>query len=143
MIRTRAALVLVGVVSAAAQTAAASPPSGPAANAAAPWKQVYETNQTIYYVGAASAAPTGELDVETLLEFKVPQVVDGAQVWSMVSRMQLNCGSQQVMTIDNAFYALPMAAGRTVRTQAATDGWHQPDPGSLGELVWSTSCGKS
>jgi hypothetical protein len=148
MTRTRALSRFVAIVSAAAQlapvAAVASPPaSSAAANAAPAWKQIYETNQTIYYVGAASPARTGETDVATLLEFKVPQVVDGAQVWSMLSRMQLNCASEQVMTLENTFYAGQMATGTAVQTQAASDAWHAPDPGSLGELVWNTGCGRS
>ena len=141
----RAAL-LVGIAGVAAQAlalgAAAAPAAGPAPPAGA-WKQVFETNQTVYYVGAASAAPGAEHDIATLLEFKVPQVVDGAQAWSMVSRMKVNCDAGQVMTVENIVYALPMGAGPAVQTQASDDAWHQPDPGSLGELVLDTGCGRS
>jgi surface-adhesin protein E len=145
---TRAALLLIGTACVAAHAfgegAIASPaPGPPAASEPAGWKQIYETGQTVYYVDAARAGLGSERDVETLLAFKVPQVVDGAQAWSMVSRMRLNCDSDQVATIDNTFYALPMGAGRAVQTQPADNEWHEPDPGSLGELVWSTSCGKS
>ena len=133
----RAALRLVGILWAAVTaSSAAAAPGAPA------WKQVYETNQTVYYVSAASFARPGDADVATLIEFKVPQVVGAAQTWSMVSHMKLNCDLKRVMTIDNSFYALPMGAGPVVLTQAANDQWHEPEAGSLGELVWSTGCGK-
>lgn len=132
-----AALALGG-----ATMAAQAAPDPAAAIAAVGWKQIYETNQTTYYVSSATAATSGDLNVETLMQFKVPQVVDGAQVWSMMSRMQVNCQSQQLMTVENTFYAMPMGGGKAIRTQAASDNWHNPDPDSLGELVWNTSCGK-
>jgi hypothetical protein len=148
MIGMRAALVawIVGVAAAAPGAAAIAAPAAPSpagATATTNWKQIFETNQTTYYVSAATPAPTGDSNVDTLLEFKVPQVVDSAQVWSMVTRMQVNCSSQQVMTVENTFYALPMGGGKAIQTQATSDNWHEPDPGSLGELVFNTRCGKS
>jgi hypothetical protein len=148
MIGMRAALLvwMVGIAAPAFGAVAVAVPPAPSpasAGAAANWKQIFETDQTTYYVSNAAAVPAGDFNVDTLLEFKVPQVVDGAQVWSMVTRMQLNCRSQQVMTIENTFYALQMGGGKAIQTQATSDNWHEPDPGSLGELVWSSSCGKS
>jgi opacity protein-like surface antigen len=147
MAKTRAALFLVDILCAAASiaplAATASPASAAAGDGAAAWKQVFETGQTIYYVSAADPPRAGEAAIETLLEFKVPQVVAGAQAWSMVSHMKLDCDGQRVMTTDNTFYALPMGAGAAVRTEAANDLWHEPEPGSLGELVWSVGCRKN
>jgi surface-adhesin protein E len=148
MIGTRAALLvgMVGVAAAALAapaSAAPAPSPGAAASGTADWKLIYQTDQTTYYLNAAGSAPTGDFNVQTLLEFKVPQVVDGAQVWSMVTHMQVNCRSQQLMTSENTFYASQMGSGKAIQTQAASDNWHDPDPGSLGELVLSTSCGKS
>ena len=144
----RAALVawIVGVAAAAPGAAAIASPAAPSpagATAASNWKQIFETNQTTYYVSAAGPPPSGDYNVDTLLEFKVPQVVDGAQVWSMVTRMQVDCSSRQLMTVENTFYARPMGSGKAIQTQAASDNWHDPDPGSLGELVWNSTCGKS
>jgi len=136
--RLLAGLLCVGV------PAIASPaiPSAPAANAAPGWRQIYADSQTIYYVGAADVAPTGQSDIETLLEFTVPQVVNGAQVWSIVSHMKLSCDQRRMFTVDNTLYALRMGAGPVVQLQPANDAWHQPQPGSLGELIWSTACGR-
>jgi hypothetical protein len=126
---------------------AASPPSpsssGDAANQTASWKQIYEDGQTDYYVSAASPAQAGEAETESLMEFKIPQVVDGAQVWSVVSRMKLNCDQKQLVTLDSTSHALRMGAGPVIQAQAAGDTWHQPEAGSLGELILSTACVKS
>ena len=140
------AIFLAGLISASLARAepTASPQSSAAtASRAASWKQIYEDSQTIYYVDAASLAQMGETDTESLLEFKVPQVVGGVQVWSMVSRMKLNCDQNQVITIDNTSYALQMGTGRMIQSQGANDAWHHPDPGSLGGLIWSTACAKN
>ena len=94
-------------------------------------------------MGATNLLQTGEADTQTLLDFRIPQVVGGAQVWSVVSRMKLKCGQQQVVTVDNTLYALQMGAGKPIRSQDANDSWHEPEPGSLGELIWSTACGKN
>jgi hypothetical protein len=145
MFRARAALLLAVALCVAAPigpSAAIASPAAPDGGAAPAWKQIYEDSQTIYYVGAASPAPTGPSDVATLLEFKVPQVVNGAQVWSVVSHMKLSCDERRMITIDNTLYALRMGAGPVVQLQAANDAWHQPQPGSFGDLVWSTACGK-
>jgi hypothetical protein len=145
MVKARAAILLVGLLGAAAPIAAqpvASPPSPPSSAATPAWKRIYEDSQTIYYVAAASPAQTGESDTASLLEFKIPQVVGSTQVWSVVSRMKLNCEQKQVVTIDNTSYAQRMGAGRVVQSQDAGDSWHVPEPGSLGELIWSTACAK-
>jgi hypothetical protein len=147
MVKACAAVLLASLLWSAAPIARAgtiaSPPppsSGPPSGAPA-WKQIYENGQTVYYVGAADIPQTGRSDIEALLAFKVPQVVDGAQVWSVVSHMTLSCDQKQMITVDNTLHALRMGAGKVVQTQAANDTWHQPEPGSLGELIWSTACG--
>jgi hypothetical protein len=131
-----------GGLAGAGPALAAPAPSAPAA-APSGWKQVYEDSQTIYYVGAAGAAAAGEGDAEALLAFKVPQVIDGVQVWSIVSRLKLDCPQRRVVTLDNTLYALPMATGKVIQVQDAHDDWHTPQAGSLGELVWSAGCGRS
>jgi hypothetical protein len=146
MVKVCAAVLLAGLLCAAvpiacAGTIASPPPSSTSPASGGPWKQIYENGQTIYYVGAAYIPQTGQSDVEALLEFKIPQVVGGAQVWSVVSRMTLSCDQKRMITVDNTLYAHRMGAGRVVQSQAANDTWHQPEPGSLGELIWSTACG--
>jgi hypothetical protein len=149
MIKARAAVVLACLLCVAAPAvraqAIASPPPSPghaAASQAPGWRQIYEDGQTIYYISAATAPTSGQFDVEALLNFKVPQVIGGIQVWSVVSHMKSNCDQQRMMTIDNTYYALRMGAGPVVQLQPAGDTWHQPEPGSLGELVWSVACAK-
>jgi hypothetical protein len=147
MITVRAAVILAGLLCAAVPTvraeAVAPPPSSHVAAGGAPaWKQIYEDGQTIYFVAAASVQQTGESDIESLLEFKVPQVVDGVQVASVVSRMKLSCDQRRMVTIDNTLYAQPMGAGRIVQAQASNDTWHAPEPGSLGDLIWGVACGR-
>jgi hypothetical protein len=147
MVKVRAAILLAGFLGAVAPVVRAVPvaaPSSPPSGAPTPvWKQIYEDSQTIYYVGATSLAQTGEADTASLLEYKIPQVVGSAQVWSVVSRMKLNCGERQIITVDNTSYALQMGTGTAVQSQDANDAWHTPEPGSLGELIWSTACGKN
>lgn len=106
------------------------------------WKQIYENGQVAYYVDSASLRTSGEFSVTSLLEYKIPQVVNGSQVWSMVTHMKLNCGQDQMVTTDNTFYALKMGAGPVVQSQPANDTWHPPQPDSLGGLIWATACGK-
>jgi hypothetical protein len=122
-----------------------SPPAAgpaPAATGAAPgWKQIYDDSQTVYYVSVGAAAQTGATIVETLTEFRIPQVIGGSQVSSIVSHMKLDCGQRQMATVDNTYYAHPMGAGTVVHSEAANDLWHTPEPGTLGALVWSTVCG--
>lgn len=146
MVKARAVILLVGLLGAVAPIAraqsVASPLSPPSSAATPAWKQIYEDSQTIYYVAAAGSAETGESDTASLLEFKIPQVVGSAQVWSVVSRMKLNCAQKQVVTVDNTSYAQRMGTGRVVQSQDAGDSWHQPEPGSLGELIWITACAK-
>ena len=148
MVKARVAVLLAGLLCVAAprapaQPISASPPPSPAAAGAAPaWKPIYENSQTIYYVGAADVPQTGQSDVETLMEFRIPQVVDGDQVWSIVSHMKLSCDQQRMITLDNTLYALRMGAGPVVESQPANDQWHQPEAGTLGALVWSAACGK-
>ncbi|HXQ17359.1 MAG TPA: surface-adhesin E family protein [Caulobacteraceae bacterium] len=151
MVRVRAATLLASLSGALALTAHAEPiaSSSPSLSAAGTpsqtttWKQIYEDNQTVYYVRAADVVQTGESNAESLLEFKIPQVVGGAQAWSVVSHMKLNCDQKQVVTIGNTFYALRMGTGAVIQSQDVNDNWHQPEPGSLGELIWSTACGKN
>jgi hypothetical protein len=149
MVMSRAFVLVVGLLGAAAALAAANaspPPQSPgpgAMSGAVAWKQVYANSQATYYVGATNLPQAGDSDTETLLDFKIPQVVGSAQVWSVVSRMKLRCGQQQVVTVDNTLYARRMGAGKAIQSQDANDNWHEPEPGSLGELIWSTACGKS
>ena len=150
MVKLRAVLLIASLLGAAA------PLTAPGAVAAQPptvapvtvsgvvsWKQIYQNSQATYYVGATNLPQSGESETQTLLDFRIPQVVGGAQVWSVVSRMKLKCGQQQVVTVDNTLYALQMGAGKAIQSQDANDSWHEPESGSLGELIFSTACGKS
>jgi hypothetical protein len=133
-----AAALVLGPVMAQAQ-----PSSAPAAApAATPWKLIYENSQVIYYIDAHAVQASGVSDVASLLEYKIPQVVGGAQVWSIVSHMQLNCSAELLVTTDNTLYALKKGAGPVVATQAANDSWHRPQAGSLGDLIWNRACPK-
>jgi hypothetical protein len=145
MITARAAAILAGLLCAAVPTVRAepvAPPSHAAGSAAPAWKQIYEDGQTTYFIAAANAQQTGESEVESLLEFKVPQVVGGVQVASVVSHMKLSCDQRRMVTVDNTLYAQPMGAGRVVQVQASDDTWHSPEPGSLGDLIWGVACGR-
>jgi hypothetical protein len=139
MVKARAAIFLASFLVALTPIARAAPIASPSPPS---WKQIFEDGQTIYYVAATSPGQTGESDTASLLEFKVPQVVGGAQVWSVVSHMKLNCDQKQVVTLDNTSYAQRMGTGRVIQSQGTGDAWHVPEPGSLGELIWSTACGK-
>jgi hypothetical protein len=151
MVKARAAVLLAGLLGGVAPISLAQPvasPSSASSSAITPsrtpaWKQIFENNQTVYYVSAADVVQTGESNAESLMEFKIPQVVGSAQVWSVVSHMKLNCDQKQVVTIDNTFYARRMGTGTVIQSQNVNDNWHQPEPGSLGELIWSTACGKN
>ena len=87
-----ATLLLCLAPAAHAQRVAAPPaPSAPqAAGAATAWKQLYDDGQTTYYVDAASLPTSGASDVTSLLEYKVPQVIGGSQVWSIVTHMKVH-----------------------------------------------------
>jgi len=140
MVKARAAILLASFLVAWTPAAGAAPIASPSPPS---WKQIFEDGQTIYYVAATSPGQTGESDTASLLEFKVPQVVGGAQVWSVVSHMKLNCEQKQVVTLDNTSYAQQMGTGRVIQSQGTGDAWHVPEPGSLGELIWNTACGKN
>lgn len=135
MLKACAAVVVASLLGAWAVQAAASS-GGPA------WKQIYEDGQSVYYVSTGGAPQPGEAEIESLIAFKVPQVVAGAQAWSMVSRMKLRCDQGQMLTVDNTFHAAKMGAGPLIQSQDAADTWHAPQPGSLGELVWNAVCGQ-
>ena len=150
MIKVRAVPLIASLLGAAAPLTApgavsAQPPTvAPVTvTGAATWKQIFQNSQATYYVGATNLPQTGEAETQTLLDFRIPQVIGGAQVWSMVSRMKLRCGQQQVVTVDNTLYARRMGTGKPIQSQDAEDSWHEPEPGSLGELIWSTACAKS
>jgi hypothetical protein len=114
----------------------------PAAAAAPAWKQLYDDSQTTYYVDADTLPKGGPSDVTTMLEYKIPQVIGDAQVWSIVTHMKVNCGGNQMLTTDNTLYASKMGAGPAVQSQPANDNWHAPQPGTLGGLVWDAACPK-
>jgi hypothetical protein len=139
MVKPRAAVLLAVATCLAAPAALAEPPAAVASQ----WKQIYEDSQTIYYVSAINSSSSTTSDVESLLEYKVPQVLGGTQVWSVVSHMKLDCDAKKVVTIDNTTYSRQMGSGRAIQTQATNDTLHEPDAGSLGELIWSTACGKN
>lgn len=142
MVKVRAAVLIAVVAGLAASAAVAQPPT-PAVAVASQWKQIYEDSQTTYFLSATNSTSSTTSEVELLLEYRVPQVIGGTQVWSVVSHMKVDCDAKKVITVDNTTYALQMGSGRAVQTQATNDDWHHPDPGSLGELIWSTACGKS
>ena len=141
----KAAIVAAGLLGASpiasALCGAASARAQPAGPQTA-WKQIYESPQSTYYVDASAVRPTGRSGVTVLLEYKIAQVVDGVQVWSALSHMQVSCDERQLITIDNILYATKMGVGRVVASQPVSDAWHTPQPGSLGGLVWATACGK-
>jgi hypothetical protein len=123
--------------------AAGAQPSSPAvADSAAAWKMIYQDNQTIYYIDTTDTQRSGQSTIRSLIQYRIPRVVNSAQVWSVVSHMKLDCDQKQIVTIDNILYALKMGAGPVVQSQASNDTWHQPQPDSLGGLIWSAACGK-
>jgi len=115
----------------------------PAGHAAPAWKQIYEDNQTVFYVDAAGLPTAGDASVTALLEYKVPQVIGGSQVWSILSHMKVSCGQNRMVTADNTLYALKMASGPAVQSQPSNDTWHAPQPNTLGGLVWGAACAKA
>ena len=139
---TAAALMLSPAPAAHAQRVAAPPaPSAPqAAGAAIAWKQLYDDGQTTYYVDAAGLPSTGASDVTSLLEYKVPQVIGGSQVWSIVTHMKVRCDENRMVTSDNTLFASKMGTGPVIEAQPANDSWHAPIPGTLGGLVWGAAC---
>ena len=145
MVKARAAVLLAVFACLAPPMALAQPsaPTAAAASGASQWKQIYEDSQTIYYVSATNSSSSTTSEVESLLQYKVPQVVGSTPVWSVVSHTKLDCDAKKVVTIDNTTYSLQMGSGRAIQSQVTNDAWHQPDPGSLGELIWSTACGKN
>jgi hypothetical protein len=134
-----AAMLLCAAPLAHAQSA----PPAPAAVAPAGWKQLYEDGQTIYYVDAAAQRRAGGASaVTSLLEYKVPQVIGGAQVWSIVTHMQVNCDEHRMLSSDNTLYASKLGGGPVVEAQPSNDSWHTPQPGTFGGLVWTAVCAK-
>jgi hypothetical protein len=117
-------------------------PIARAQTAAPGWKLIYEDNQTAYYVAAGSVPSTGEATTTSLIQYKIAQVVGGAQVWSIVSHMKLSCDQREIMTVDNTLYASKMGTGPVVQSQPSSDNWHEPQPDSLGGLIWAAACGK-
>jgi hypothetical protein len=142
----RAAVVLAGLVCVApiarAQAPASPPPPASPASVAPSWKLIYENSQTAYYFSADVPQQAGESDIVVLTEYKIPQVMDGVQVWSIVSNMKVKCDAARMATIDSTPHVLQMGAGRAVPMQVGQDVWHQPQPGSLGELIWNAVCVK-
>jgi len=132
-----AVAVCLAAPTANAQTTTPAPASPTPA-----WRQIFENAQTIYYLSAANAPPTGEAEVETLQQFKVPQVFGGDQIWSIVSHYRLDCGQDRIVTLDNAYYPHRMGEGSPIQSLNPNDTWHAPEPGTLGELIWNTACGK-
>lgn len=139
-----AALMLTLAASAYAQGIAApsASPAPQSAGAAPAWKQLYDDNQTAFYVDPTGLPKTGAADVTSLLQYKVAQVIGGNQVWSIVTHMKVKCDENQVLTTDNTLYALKMGTGPVVEAQPANDSWHTPIAGSLGGLVWKAACAK-
>jgi len=137
-----ATLALSAGVSAFAQPA--PPPVAAAPTTGQPtWRQVFETPQTVYYLGQATPAagpPAGDLAISSMVAFKIPQVLNGAQVWSVISNLRLSCARRQMITRDAGLYAQPMGAGQPISQTFGVDAWHTPEPGSLGELVWKSAC---
>ena len=122
--------------------ALAAAPIAAAQASAANWKVIYQDPQTAYYVDAAGAPAAGETTTASLIQYKIAQVVNGAQVWSIVSHMKVDCDQREIMTIDNTLYASKMGTGPVVQSQPASDNWHSPQPDSLGGLIWNAACGK-
>jgi hypothetical protein len=129
----------VGVLAAGAFSVA---PIAAAQSSAPNWKVIYQDNQTAYYVDAGGAPKSGEAATASLIEYKVAQVVGGAQVWSIVSHMKVDCDQREIMTIDNTYYASKMGTGPVIQSQPSSDNWHAPQPDSLGGLIWNAACGK-
>jgi hypothetical protein len=142
---TRSVATRRGYVLAAALLLCAAPQAraqAPAAGAAPGWKQLYEDGQTVFYVDPSNLPAAGPANVTALLEYKVPEVINGSQVWSILTHMQVHCGENRMVTIDNTLYALKMGAGPVVQSQPSNDSWHAPQPGTLGSLVWGAACTK-
>ena len=127
----------------AAPLAHAQPASpAPATAPSAAWKQLYDDSQTTYYVDTDTLPKGASATVTTMLEYKIPQVIGGAQVWSIVTHLKVNCAGNQMVTTDNTLYASKMGSGPVVQSQPANDNWHAPLPGTLGGLVWGAACPK-
>lgn len=137
----KAAVVLSACIGMSAHAQPAATPAA-AAGPGAAWKQIFENGQLVYYIDTGGFQKTGQSSLSSLLEYKVPQVMGGSQVWSIVTHMKLSCDQDQMLTIDNTLYALKMGAGPVVESQTADDSWHAPQPGSIGGLVWNAACGK-
>jgi surface-adhesin protein E len=149
-----AALSALGLCS--PQAALSQTPGGPpvASAASSPsesdstWTQVAEDSQRIYYLErhaapSATASPDpGKTNLRSLIEFKIPQVSKSTQVWSIVSKLQMDCENKLAITLDDTLYSGKMGAGRIVSSESARDSWHAPAPGSLGEMAWTIACGK-
>jgi hypothetical protein len=135
------AAALIVALAPAARGQTASPAAAPAGTAPT-WKQIYENSQTVYYVDVSAVHATGVSNVASLQAYKIAQVVGGAQVWSIVSHMQLRCDAGEMLTVDNTLYAAKMGSGPVVEAQPAGDAWHKPQAGSLGGLIWSAACGQ-
>ena len=132
------ALVAGLVVAAGArpQTAAPPPATGPA------WKPIFQNKQLAYYVDASRAQPSGPFELTLLEQFTLPRVIDGAQVWSLVSRIKIRCDQKEIATLDITLHALKMGAGPAIASQPIGEALHEPQPGSLGAIVWSAACAK-
>ncbi len=130
----------------AAPSPAAAPAPTPAAATSPPgWKQLFENSQNIYYMGAnlaRPADPAAKMEVTLLVEFKIAQVLDGAQAWSAVSRLQLDCAQGRMITLNDTYYASKLGQGPAVSSHGGVDVWHAPQPGSLSQLIWSSACPK-
>ena len=144
MIKPPIAAVVVGLGLAACPAAFAQPGPAPApapgGGGQPTWKQVFENSQTVYYIGQGGAPAGSTVDLSSLLEFKIPQVVNATQIWSIVAHLKVNCAAKQMITVDNTLYAGKMGAGKAVSVESGSDNWHTPQHGSLGELIWTTAC---
>lgn len=147
----KVAVLLAGLLCVApvahAQAPAAPPPptaaaAAPTAAPASPWKQIYENSQTAFYIDDGNRQQSAQSDITVLAEYKIPQVIDSVQIWSIVSHMKVRCDAALIATVDNTPHVLPMGAGRAVPVQAAQVNWRSPQPGSLGALIWNAACGK-
>ena len=151
--QTRRLAAVPAIVGAAAAVLAhaAPPPTQPVAPNSADrgpnWVKVAEDGQRLYFLeenAATSAAPrSGKAELRSLMQFKIPQVLQATQVWSLVSSLQLDCDRGQALTVSDTFYSGKLGTGRAVSFRASSDAWHTPAPGSLGEMAWNVACGRS
>lgn len=120
-----------------------TPPAAPASSSSAgqsAWVQVAQDSQRLYYLESDASPSHGRKPARSLMEFKIPQVFQGTQVWSIVTNLQVDCDARQTVTVSDTFYSGRMGVGRIVSFNSGQDTWHAIAPGSLGAMAWDLAC---